>query len=161
MKVICKDPSHERLTEGKTYIVESSTSELYFVEDDLCMVRGWLKDRFEVVPEIGEWSTTDNKFVTNSQGGVKETVGKLDWCLLPILALTEVVRVLDYGKRKYSADNWKLVDPYEYKKAAYRHWVAYLDGEKVDPESGFHHLAHLGCDVLFLLWFELTGKMND
>lgn len=104
----------------------------------------------------GEKNTKE--FLVNEQGGVKDTIGKLDWCLLPINALREVVKVLDYGAKKYSKDNWQKVEPYEYKKAAFRHWTAYVEGEKNDPETGLSHLAHLACDVLFLLWFELKGE---
>lgn len=39
-----------------------------------------------------------------------------------------------------------------------RHLTAWWGGEKSDPESGEHHLAHLGCCVIFLLWFDLTKE---
>ena len=100
-------------------------------------------------------------FDMNASGGMKETSGKLRWTLLPLLAVKEIVKVLEYGAKKYSADNWKKVEPEKYKEAAFRHWTAYLEGEKVDPETGISHLAHLGCDVLFLLWFELTGNADE
>lgn len=94
----------------------------------------------------------------NEQGGIKETVGKLRWTLMPWIALREVVEVLEYGSRKYSDDNWQKVEPHKYKEAAFRHWLAYIDGEKTDPETGKSHLAHLMCDVLFLLWFDIKDK---
>lgn len=99
-------------------------------------------------------------FEVNSQGGVKETGGKLRWTLLPIIALKEVVKVLEYGAKKYAPDNWQKVEKEKYKEALWRHWVAYNEGEKLDPETGLHHLAHLVCDALFILWFEITGKKD-
>jgi hypothetical protein len=100
-------------------------------------------------------------FEVNDQGGMKETSGKLRWTLLPLDALKEVVKVLEYGARKYSADNWQKVDKEKYKEALWRHWVAYNQGEKKDPETGLSHLAHLLCDGLFLLWFDLQEDENE
>lgn len=104
---------------------------------------------------------SEPKFDVNANGGVKETLGKLRWTLLPWIAIKEVVKVLEYGAKKYDEDNWKKVEPQKYKEAAFRHWIAYVEGEKLDPETGYSHLAHLACDILFLLWFEVTGKIND
>lgn len=90
----------------------------------------------------------------NALGGVKHDQGKTEWTLLPWKSLKEIVDVLTFGKIKYSRDNWKNVEPDRYKDALLRHIFAWLEGEKLDPESGKHHLAHAGCCLLFLLWFE-------
>lgn len=98
-------------------------------------------------------------YEVNSEGGMKETSGKLRWTLLPLSAIKEVVKVLEYGAKKYGQkDNWKKVDKDLYKDALWRHWVAYQLGEKVDSETGLSHLAHLLCDGLFLLWFDLEEE---
>jgi hypothetical protein len=87
--------------------------------------------------------------------GYKEYKGKVRWSLLPYTALEPVVRVLEYGAvTKYAMDNWKWV-PHKgaYMDGILRHWVEYFEkGEEYDKESGESHLAHLACDVLFLLW---------
>lgn len=92
--------------------------------------------------------------------GEKFDDGKLRFDLLPKGALEEIVEVLGYGARKYSADNWKLVPDARsrYFAAAMRHIMAWHSGEEKDPESGLSHLAHAGCSILFLLWFE--GRRN-
>jgi hypothetical protein len=41
--------------------------------------------------------------------GVKHDGGKLDWSLLPVEAIEDVVRVLMHGEQKYSRDNWRRV----------------------------------------------------
>jgi hypothetical protein len=41
-----------------------------------------------------------------------------------------------------------------YFAALMRHLTAWWDGERADPESGLHHLAHAGCCLLFLIWFD-------
>jgi len=87
--------------------------------------------------------------------GFKETKGKTRWTLLPMDALEEVVKVLEYGaKTKYAMDNWKKVQHFgAYADAIMRHWVKYfVEEEELDPESGLSHLAHLMCDALFVEW---------
>jgi hypothetical protein len=65
--------------------------------------------------------------------------------------------VLEYGARKYAPDGWKGVPDARarYADALLRHFSAWLDGERADPESGLPHAAHVATNALFLLWFEL------
>lgn len=94
--------------------------------------------------------------------GRKDDAGKARWTLLPWKPLERIVQVLEFGAKKYARegqpgeDNWQKVEnPQErYTNAALRHLVARMNGEKNDPETGLPHLAHLGCCVLFLLWFD-------
>ena len=92
--------------------------------------------------------------------GLKYDTGKLLWGLLPLEAIQEIVRVLTLGAKKYTADNWKYVKDarIRYYDAMLRHIVAWKLGEKADKETGLHPLAHAGCCLLFILWFDLTGK---
>lgn len=91
--------------------------------------------------------------------GVKYDGGKLRWALLPLAPVQEIIKVLMFGAKKYSDDNWMRVPDAQrrYYEAALRHITAWWDGEALDPESGLHHLAHAGCCILFALWFELKG----
>jgi hypothetical protein len=95
--------------------------------------------------------------------GMKYDSGKLRYTLLPFKAITEVVKVLEFGKQKYAKDNWQKVTngKERYLDAAFRHLVDYLEGKKVDEESGLPTLAHAVCDLLFVLWFDITGKKED
>ncbi|MFO0448763.1 MAG: dATP/dGTP diphosphohydrolase domain-containing protein [Pseudomonadota bacterium] len=88
--------------------------------------------------------------------GRKFDAGKLDYTLVPWDGLEEVVKVLEFGARKYARDNWKHVEGGEqrYQAAAFRHLIAYNQGETVDQETGLSHLAHAGCCLLFLLSLE-------
>lgn len=84
--------------------------------------------------------------------GMKFDNGKLDWTLVPFDGLDPVVRVLDFGAKKYSRDNWRHVTPaWRYFQAAFRHMVEYVLGRRVDPESGESPLAHAVCSLLFFL----------
>lgn len=85
---------------------------------------------------------------------IKADAGKLKPTLVPVGLIKAVAEVRMYGNAKYpdgGSDNWKQVEPQRYKDALYRHWLAYLDGEKVDMESGLPHLWHLACNAAFLI----------
>ena len=83
--------------------------------------------------------------------------GKLRWECLPWPAVEQVVGVLTFGANKYSAWSWPSTPDARrrYFASAIRHAVAWVKGERLDPESGLPHLAHLACNALFLLSFEL------
>lgn len=99
----------------------------------------------------------------------KADAGKMDWLLFPWKAARAILRVLEYGARRYSRGGWRKVDNAleRYTNAAMRHLIAYSEGQYWDlcPEhpthakrpadckkcSGEPHLAHLGCCNVFLL----------
>jgi hypothetical protein len=84
--------------------------------------------------------------------GRKFDGGKLEYGLVPPLALKSLAEVLTFGAQKYERDNWKNVPDSKrrYFDALQRHTWAWKEGEKFDPESGLHHLAHAMCCLMFL-----------
>lgn len=84
--------------------------------------------------------------------GQKFDSDKLDWTLLPWKEVEQVLEILEFGAKKYSKDNWQKVESSRYEKAAMRHLISYVTGEKNDQETGKSHLAHLVCNALFLMW---------
>lgn len=90
--------------------------------------------------------------------GTKFDGGKLRMDLVPVRAFKEFVAVLTFGAAKYGAGNWRKVIGWRwrYMGAAFRHMWDYMLGEKTDPESGRHHLAHALCCLFFVLDNELT-----
>lgn len=72
-------------------------------------------------------------------------------------SIKAVADVLTFGAKKYAAHSWQTVENGEerYLDAMYRHLNAVHSGERVDPESGMLHWAHIACNAMFLLWFEL------
>jgi hypothetical protein len=113
-----------------------------------------LKEKFE---ERGIITGTEKKEI-----GLKYDSNKPRYCLLKPEALDEMVKVLTYGANKYSVDNWKHVDALHdrYFDAAQRHLWAYRRGEKYDPESGYHHLAHAMASLMFILQTDFDEKEN-
>lgn len=98
----------------------------------------------------------------NHTGGRKFDGGKLQYGLLPPLALKETVRVLTFGAEKYEPDNWRRVPDgaRRYFDAAQRHLWAYREGERYDPETEVNHLAHAICCLMFMLDLDEQG-VND
>lgn len=82
--------------------------------------------------------------------------------LLPPKAISEVAKVLTFGADKYGEFNWKLLENLHdrYNSAALRHIFANLDGEALDNESGYHHLAHAICCLLFRLEVVLNEQTS-
>lgn len=88
--------------------------------------------------------------------GKKFDQNKPEYGLLPPKALEEVVKVLTFGAQKYERDNWRYVTDGKrrYFDAAQRHLWAWRQGELLDSESNYPHLAHALCCIMFLLELE-------
>lgn len=99
---------------------------------------------------------TSNTSNTSSTPGKKYDREKPRWDLLPLRILTPVVEVLTFGASKYGPNNWQNLVDFEarYTAALCRHLAAWQSGERLDPESGLPHLAHMICNLIFLLWKE-------
>ena len=96
-------------------------------------------------------------------GGRKFDGGKLQYGLLPPLALREIVKVLTFGAEKYEPDNWRRVPDghRRYFDAAQRHLWAYKEGEMYDPETSVNHLAHALCCIMFMLDLDESENENE
>jgi hypothetical protein len=106
---------------------------------------------------------TDREFIETTfaplegtEAGVKLDQGKTEMSLLMqgcANAVQEVAAVLTFGAKKYTRNGWQTVDDAErrYTDALYRHMNAIHRGEKIDPESGLSHRAHVACNAMFLL----------
>lgn len=100
--------------------------------------------------------------VDKSTTGVKFDTGKPTFELLPDDALAGIQKVLDFGAQKYSARNWEKgmnwTRPWN---ATMRHLWAWMRGERVDPETGLSPLLHAGCEILFLIAYEMRNVGVD
>jgi hypothetical protein len=93
--------------------------------------------------------------------GVKHDQDKPDYSLLPFGAVDQIVKVLTYGAKKYDRFNWQYVEDARYQAAAMRHFSSYMQGEKYDPESGIHHLAHMATSILFLIQKDIDRQSKE
>lgn len=111
-----------------------------------------------------EWDSLRNTLTIDAKPiGNKDDLDKLRWDLLPMDVIEDVVKVLTYGAKKYSDDNWKLIDNpiNRYYSAMMRHlidWKVY--NEQNDKESGLPHLAHALCCLVFINWFSRHNKIE-
>lgn len=94
----------------------------------------------------------------------EEKAKKMRPSLLPIDVLIELIKVFEYGAKKYSKDDWKqhvTENPEQIVDASLRHILAEMQGELKDEESGLHHLSHAIVNLMFLLWREINIKEKN
>lgn len=113
------------------------------------------------------YSSQENKlfYLANNVDPVVETVqealrydqNKINWSLMPFEAVEEIAKVLEFGAKKYEAWNFTKNGGMQHTRiinSCLRHIFAYMRGQDLDPESGLSHLAHAGCNILFLLYYK-------
>jgi hypothetical protein len=94
--------------------------------------------------------------------GLKYDAGKAPLGLLSTKAMTEVAKVMGFGREKYAAHNWRNGIAWSrVYDAAQRHMTSWNDGVDKDPETGLSHLAHAACCIMFLLEYEQTHRELD
>lgn len=83
--------------------------------------------------------------------------------LNPPSALRAMARAMENGAEKYGPYNWREneVRAEVYISAALRHIAAYQDGERADPDSGAHPLAHAMASLAILIDGEDNGNATS
>ena len=97
---------------------------------------------------------------TDKDQNIKQTIGKVPLGNLIefSLALEEVSRVREYGKKKYPlAESWRQVPDEDLDSAILRHM---FNKNIKDDETGYSHKAHMAVNILFELQKEME-KDND
>ncbi len=96
--------------------------------------------------------------VTGGQKGEKPC--RMD--LFPAPFMWEVGEVYGMGAKKYNDHNWAKGYKWSLSTAAMlRHLFMWLRGEKLDKESGLHHLAHVAWHCGTLFTFEENALGTD
>lgn len=102
----------------------------------------------ETTEKIGHLETP--KHYDNSKG-LRYNEGKERWSLVDFEALKPMVKVLEFGAKKYDDHNWKKgLKTTEISESLLRHLTAYLNGEDNDKETGLPHTGHIMCNAMFL-----------
>lgn len=117
----------------------------------------------KIVEEAPYHPGYEDAIILPEETGRKFDGGKLEYGLLPPLALEEVVKVLTFGAQKYERDNWQRVPDSKrrYFDALQRHVWAWKQGEQIDQESGLPHLAHAMCCLMFLYEHDVKYSKYD
>jgi len=95
--------------------------------------------------------------------------GKIMYQLVPWEWLEVLAKIFTMGAMKYAPNNWKLSlntndhdDAVEERLgSAWRHLIARLKGEVLDPESGEPHLGHTAWNILFVMWYDMYEKKDN
>ena len=96
--------------------------------------------------------------MTEESKALRYNEGKVEWSLVHYKSLEPMVRVLEFGAKKYAPDNWKKgLDKKKILESMQRHLAALMDGEDVDSESGISHMGHIQCNAMFYNYFN-TGE---
>jgi hypothetical protein len=108
----------------------------------------------ELTEWLAEWP--------DKKSAIRYNSGKLRWSLVDFDALEDMVKVLEFGTEKYTADNWKKgLKTNEIAESMMRHLFAYLRGEDIDPESGLPHTGHIMCNAMFLSYMQKFNPNYD
>jgi hypothetical protein len=87
----------------------------------------------------------------NKAGASRDNGGKPQYSLVSLDCLEPMVRVLEFGAKKYSRMNYRkgFVESVIF-DSLLRHISKYLSGEEIDPESGLSHIGHIQANAMFL-----------
>ncbi len=93
---------------------------------------------------------------------MKYDEGKTPYELLAPEMLEGVGKVLQFGADKYAPRNWEKGMKWgRVFGALMRHMWAWWRGEKADPDTGYSHLWHAGCCIMFLIAYEARKAGTD
>ena len=101
--------------------------------------------------------------------GIKHDFSKPQMSLLPIKDLEGVVRVLEFGAKKYARGDWQYVEngAFRYLDAGLRHTGELTDAttieelRAVDHESGLPAIDHAICSLIFARHFIFKEEVSD
>lgn len=91
---------------------------------------------------------------------MKDKTNKIQYGLIPTKALKGLATVLTFGANKYTANNWQTESIECYTDAAIRHLESWRGGERLDSESGLHHLYHTMANLVFITELE-SNKLDN
>lgn len=103
------------------------------------------------------------KIVTDPKTGGQKGMKPERYSLVPLWPLAEMARVYDNGTEKYSPWNWRKGYDWSLSYDALERHIrdGFWAGESINPESGFHHLAHAGFHLFTLMEFERLKLGTD
>lgn len=131
------------------------------------------KDSFPVDPKSPESNLDETEKIEKdifeakltdlmSSGGLRYNSGKLRWSLVDFEALEDMVRVLEFGSKKYSDNNWKKgLSVNQICESLLRHTFEIMSGKNNDEESRLPLAGHILCNAMFLAYMLRFKKEFD
>ncbi len=92
-------------------------------------------------------------------GGARRSDRKPRFDLIPFEFLESVAEVLTTGAAKYGPNNWKRGRK-DFFLDAWNHAFVHLQRFK-EGDTSEDHLAHLACNVAFLIWAIKSGVLSE
>ena len=85
--------------------------------------------------------------------------GKPQWHLMNYEAMEPMLKVLEFGAKKYGERNWmKGLSPQGVLDSLQRHVAALMDGKTIDEESGLPIIGHVMANAMFYSFFTINRK---
>ena len=108
---------------------------------------------------MGKLDKPDELRVTNPLTGGQKGSKQAQLFDAPPEALLELAKVYGHGAEKYSHHNYRKGYNWSLSyNALFRHLLASINGEDIDPESGLPHMAHSIWHCLTLTQFLLDKE---
>jgi hypothetical protein len=147
LKTMCK-VSHDilSLTEGNTPVSELVRNHIRQINIENALARELAKGAKEVEKRFeAEQSKVKEELVASRFNDMKP-----DWTLLDFDSLLPLVRVMEFGSKKYGAFNWKnkQANKKQSLQSAMRHLIALINDEDIDSESGLAHTGHIMANMM-------------
>lgn len=101
------------------------------------------------------WTQPEDMPRVNTQQGIKEDEGKLDY-ELSWEFIEAMAKRMSLNKGKYPAYNWKKpIDVESLKQALMRHAIEVMKGNYTDDGGEFHHIVAIALNAM-MLHYQMT-----
>lgn len=85
---------------------------------------------------------------------------KPKWSLIHYKSLEPMIRVLEFGEKKYGAFNWQKpgLEPKEILESLQRHLASLMDGQDLDKETKLHHIGHIMSNAMMYSYHNVINN---
>ena len=160
MKTCNRVGCHNEVEDNKDFCNECLQDGMDNYRRPICRRNGCIELSVEgnslCTAHLAEHLQETNPFIKNDTDKVRMELLDPDY-------MVGVAQVLTFGAIKYNAYNWQKADAEgieRIKGAMLRHQMAYMNGETIDKDSGLNHMYHVGCNAMFLAYFDRHKDEN-
>ena len=125
----------------------------------------WAKTQAQRPPSPGDGDQPDPVPLDQTKANPKHAAGssKVPLHYVPMSAIVKMALVFEVGGTKYGLLNWRDTDVVRsvYLDALGRHYMALLDGQDLDEETGYPQEAHIMACAAILIDAKELGRLID